>query len=156
MNPVPEGGPVYLALASTPWGVDCAQVGRAGYEAAAKAECKAFAAQLARHYKANRDAAKAYICENYAEDITTLPDELPIELVTTSHPHDFGTYYIVSAKFDEESDIQVYVAYWLEANGPEDWDEEALAELAGTPNGAMTGLDYLIAQDVIENTEGDG
>jgi hypothetical protein len=45
-------------------------------------------------------------------------------LATKAFPHDFGTYREVCAMYDEDDAAGMELAYWLESNTPETWDEE--------------------------------
>jgi hypothetical protein len=97
-----------LHIGSAPYGEDCAQVGADDYRARARAECRAFLAQLVR--------------------IFGQPPE-GCELIIKSNPHDFGSYLSVDAVFDGDSDDAVSFAYRCESEGPESWDDEARKEL---------------------------
>lgn len=69
-----------LSIGSAPYGEDCAQVGATEYDYAtrARAECKAFMQQIAKHY----------------------PEPENGYLKIKANPHDFGTYYEVNAVYD--------------------------------------------------------
>lgn len=98
-----------MPLGCSPWGEDCAQVGTPGYGFRAVAECKALRAQLVRHYQAGCGSG--------------LPEG--VTLVTKVNPHDYGDYFEVNVVFEDDSKAAVDAAFWLEANLPEEWDEEA-------------------------------
>lgn len=99
-----------LTIGSVPYAEPCAQVGSEDYARRARAQCKAFIAQLERSFPC------------------PCPDKA--WLFIKSNPHDFGTYYEVEVKFDPECEEACDWAYLLEASLPERWDPEALAELA--------------------------
>lgn len=97
-----------LELSSAPVGEECAQLGSDGYYERAKKECNAFIRQLRREFGDEPTGARLYVKFN---------------------PHDFGSYYEVACKFDENSQEAIEYAYNLEANLPENWDEKAKVEL---------------------------
>jgi hypothetical protein len=101
-----------LEIGFSPHGEECAQLGEDGYSARARRELTAFRQQLHRH------AA----CEG-----VQLPPGLALTIKGSSH--DFGTYYELVARFPTDDEAATEAAYWLEANVPEKWDEEARAEL---------------------------
>lgn len=81
-----------------------------------KAECRAFIGQLKRQFKERLEACPS------------------LSLAVKGNPHDFGTYYTVVAKYretgDEEKDAKCEdLAYYLQDNLPEKWDDEAATEL---------------------------
>lgn len=95
-------------LAASPVGEECAQVGSDGYYERAKKECNAFIRQLRREFGNEPTGARLYI---------------------KSNPHDFGNYYEVECKFDENCPEAIEYAFELEARLPENWDEKAKVEL---------------------------
>jgi hypothetical protein len=97
-----------LELASAPVGEECAQLGSDGYYERAKKECNAFIRQLRREFGNEPVGARLYI---------------------KSNPHDFGNYYEVACKFDENCQEATEYAFDLEARLPENWDEKAKVEL---------------------------
>jgi len=101
-----------MMIGSSPWGEDCAQTTNPLYVLRATLECNTYKAQLRRHYSAAHDG-----------------QELPCLLTITENPHDFGVYYTVDAVFSDDDEAAVTAAYWLEAQGPELWDEIARQEL---------------------------
>ena len=98
-----------LYLGESPYEEECAQVGSDGYGMRAKIEIAAYRDQLVREYKREFGA------------------ELPegCELVRTSNSHDFGTYYSLEAKYDDSDEAAANAAFWLEGNGPANWDDTA-------------------------------
>ncbi len=100
------------SIGSSPWGENCAQVGRKNYEERAMAECRAFRDQLHRMLK-------------------TEGKEIPegFKLTIRANPHDFGTYYDVCAEYDDTSEEASDLALRLEDEGPELWDSEARSKL---------------------------
>jgi hypothetical protein len=99
----------YINIGSSPYEEDCAQVGSENYREQARKECKAFLQQCLRELK-----------QEFGEIKTTLR--------VKSFPHDFGTYHEVVAYFDEADSTEQ--AFWLESNGPAEWDDTARQELS--------------------------
>lgn len=106
-----------IDLCGTPVGEDCTGVNpNSDYIPKQKAECRAFIGQLKRQF---------------AERLSACPS---VSLAVKGNPHDFGTYYTVVAKYretgDEEKDAKCEeLAYYLQDNLPEKWDDEAAKEL---------------------------
>lgn len=98
-----------LNIGCTPIDEPCAQVGQEDYARQAKLGCRALMAQLER----------AYPC----------PEGANAWLFIKANPHDFGTYYEVEVKFDEEDSAACDWAYLIEASLPERWDAEAIKSL---------------------------
>jgi hypothetical protein len=98
----------YLTLGSTPCNEDCAQVGTDNYVVRAKKECTAYKNQLERHFQ-------------------NFPDGC--YLTIKGFPHDFGTYYEVIVRYDENDEASSEFAYDMESNSPVNWDDEAKKEL---------------------------
>lgn len=96
---------------TVPTDEECAQLGEPGYELRSRAEGKALIGQLRRLR------------------VDPLPDGLNVRLKACGH--DFGTYYQVVASFDDEDADACEAAFWLDANFPTTWDEEAKRELLG-------------------------
>ena len=106
----------HLAIGSSPFGEDCAQIGTIGYTEKAHVECQAFRDQLIRVYRAAHDGKQP-----------------PCRLYISSNPHDFGTYYMVDAEFEDGDVSPTYdAALWFENNTPELWDAEA-RQVLGLP-----------------------
>jgi len=99
-----------ITIGSAPPEEQCAQLGEDNYPVRARAECRRFISQL------RRVAAAANI------------DLGALTLHVKGFSHDFGTYYEVVAQFDEGDEVSSTAAYWLEANTPETWDDEALLD----------------------------
>lgn len=93
-----------MTIGSVPFGEPCAQVGQPDYAERAKLECVALMRQIAR----------------------THPPPPGGALVVEGHPHDFGTYYEVSVRFEPEAQDW---AFLVEANTPEFWDADSLRHL---------------------------
>ena len=68
----------YLSIGSTPNEEDCAQVGSENYQERARKECRAYMAQIQKHY----------------------PEPENGYLKVKGNAHDFGTYYEVVACYD--------------------------------------------------------
>lgn len=98
-----------LSLGPVPSAERCEQVGPDYRPQAARQECRAFINQLKR----------------------TFPqwDETEIDFRIMSHSHDFGTYLDVAVLYDDNAAKQVSLAFHIEANTPDEWDADAIAEL---------------------------
>lgn len=99
-----------LELGSSPCGEDCAQLGSDGFRERARKECGAYKRQLER--------VIAGMGKPVPEDFY---------LTVKGFQHDFGTYYEVAAVFESEEGAEL--AYALESEIPEHWDEQARKEL---------------------------
>lgn len=102
-----------IEIGSSPCNEECAQVGQPDYPERSKAECRAFINQIKR------------VMGEPPEGVT---------LYTKSNQHDYGTYREVAVKVsalgEEARDIALVYAYRCEGESPENWDDEARAELA--------------------------
>ena len=107
----------YIEIGQTPPNEACAQVGQDDYSERAVIECRAYINQLWRYLEQTKGIAKDNAPESFALSIK-------------SNPHDFGTYYEVIAKFDDENEDAMNLAFFLESNGPGDWDALAKEELS--------------------------
>jgi len=97
-----------LSLSPVPIAEDCAQLGSDNYRELARMECQAFIEQLRRvHGEEPRKCG----------------------FIVKSNPHDFGTYYDVVVKFDEDDDEASDYAYKVEGELPHHWDQLAKDEL---------------------------
>lgn len=98
-----------LEIGPTPCNEDCQPVGMPTYDPMrAMAECRAFKAQITR----------------------ALGEPPPGACLTiTRNPHDFGTYYEVAVRYEDQDEEATDWAYRVEAEAPEDWDAEARREL---------------------------
>lgn len=110
-----------IELGSAPIDEECAQVGCDNYYELMRKQTRAYIKQLHRLL-----ATQEY-------DITNL------NLRVKSFSHDFGTYHEVVAEYpvehpisDEGSSPAEDAAFWLEANLPTNWDEDARRELGET------------------------
>lgn len=95
----------YLNIGSTPNEEECAQVGSADYQERARKECRAYMAQIAKHY----------------------PEPDNGYLRVKGFPHDFGMYYEVVAYYD--TDDEQATKWALDIEGDDlgvlsTWDEE--------------------------------
>jgi hypothetical protein len=92
----------------------CEQLGPNYDPNRAKAECRIFISLLKRTFGEPPDGAR---------------------YVVTSNRHDFGTYYEVGIKADDNSAAAMEYAFKVEGNAPARWDEIARADLdaIGTP-----------------------
>jgi hypothetical protein len=110
-----------ITLGTTPSAEECTQVGDPHYTKLAQAECRAYANQLRR------------VLQKFL-DGKTLP-ETEFKLVVKGHPHDFGTYYEVDCRYNEDNALAVKAAMYLESHVPDHWDAEAVRELDATALG---------------------
>lgn len=106
----------YVYIGSTPCEEDCAQVGSDNYFERARKECNVFIRQLWRHIEKEKGVTRE-----------TAPDSFA--LVVKSEPHDFGSYYEVAARYNDNDEKAGDLAFWCENNAPTNWDEEAKKEL---------------------------
>jgi len=93
-----------MELGPTPAGESCEQLGLNYNHGNAMKELRAYRNQLQRMFPTAQLGIKSF-------------------------PHDFGTYHEVVVYFDDCDGESVTVAYDVEANLPESWDNEAMAEL---------------------------
>lgn len=94
-----------LNIGSTPNEEECAQVGSADYQERARKECRAYMAQIQKHY----------------------PEPENGYLNVKGFPHDFGSYYEVVAYYDQSDAEAVKWAYDIEGDALgvlSTWDEE--------------------------------
>ena len=96
----------YLEIGPSPALEECAQVGSDDYANRTRKECRAFINQLRRTFGLEPAGAKLFIKAN---------------------PHDFGTYYEVACRFEDEASQEYAIK--LENEMPERWDAEAKTEL---------------------------
>lgn len=97
----------YLELSSAPYEEECVQVSsKIDYLQAQRAECYIFKRMLERQFPPPQGAY-----------FSVKPNQ-----------HDFGTYYEVVVKYENEEGENF--AYDMEENIPAKWDDEALAEIA--------------------------
>ena len=97
----------------TPCAEECTQTTDPDYFSKSRDECRIWLGQLLRLIKKEWDE---------------VPEGLNMRVKGESH--DFGTYYEVVGIYHIDNDEARDVAGWLENTMPEDWDEEARAELA--------------------------
>ncbi len=98
----------YYSLGSTPYEEDCASVGSDDYHKRARAECRAFIAQLERTFGTPPDGCR---------------------FVVRNCPHDFGSYLDVEVVFDGNDERAAEYAIRCENDAPARWDEQARIEL---------------------------
>ena len=99
-----------LEIGCTPSAEDCEQLGEGYSSHKAALECNAFKRQLYRQFP-------------------ELVDHPTVRLVIRNNYHDFGTYPEVAVSFDDNDESGIDLAYRIESNMPEYWDDEAKAEL---------------------------
>ena len=100
-----------MYIGPVPCDEKCEQLGPTYRPEVAKAECRAFINQLKRMHGEPPDGARVRI---------------------NAAPHDFGTYHEVVVEYDPKTEAAVAYALKLEAESPNQWDEDALEELART------------------------
>jgi hypothetical protein len=101
-----------LNIGSTPNEEECAQVGNADYYERAIKECRAYMAQIQKHY----------------------PEPENGYLKLKGFPHDFGSYYEVVAYYDQSDAEAVKWAYDIEGDDLgvlSTWDEEFKPTMEG-------------------------
>ena len=99
----------YLNIGSSPACEDCAQVGSDYYFDRSRIELRAFRNELIRVFGEPPFGA---------------------ELRIKAFPHDFGTYHEVVCYFDDNEPESMEYAFRMENHAPENWDREALQEIA--------------------------
>ena len=99
---------------TTPPEESCAQVGSRAYDYydRARKEARAYIGLLRRMFGDEPDGARLGI---------------------KSHPHDFGTYLTVVCFFHPDNATAADYASRCEAEGPQEWDEQARRELNLNP-----------------------
>jgi len=99
---------------TTPPEESCAQVGSRDYDYLdrARREARAYIGLLRRIFGDEPDGARLGI---------------------KSHPHDFGTYLTVVCFFHPDTEAAANYASRCEAEGPQEWDEQARQELNLNP-----------------------
>lgn len=98
-----------IEIGPVPSEESCQQVGTKDYDSIlARAECNAFRNQIRRICGPEPDGAR---------------------LTIKSNPHDFGSYYEVAVKFDEDIQEAVDYAFRIESTDISEWDAEAKKEL---------------------------
>lgn len=99
----------YIELGPTPCAEDCAQLGSHDYRYRAGKEMRAYINQLYRQF--------------------TEAAERGVSFKIKWFNHDFGSYAEVCAYWDMDDRFATEYAYFVDANIPENWDEEAIKEL---------------------------
>lgn len=94
----------YIEIGQTPGSEDCAQVGSEDYATKAKLEIARLKELCLKKFGPPPEGAYYY---------------------TKPSPHDFGTYYELAIKFNEEIEDAVRYAYHVEENAPSTWDDDA-------------------------------
>ena len=89
-----------LDLETTPCNESCVQVGCENYSRLARQEALRYIALLEKKF----------------------PKSVGMYRIK-SNPHDFGTYLSLEIVFDDENEEQSEIAYEVEANLPENWED---------------------------------
>lgn len=105
-----------IDLGSTPCDEECAQTVDDNYYERANKECAAFIRQLWRVLETDFSVTQ-----------DTAPDSF--NLVVRTARHDFGDYYEVAIRFNDNVEEAVTLAYKLENAVPKKWDADARHEL---------------------------
>lgn len=92
----------YHSLGSTPYGVECAQVGASNYAEYSKVESKVYIAQLLREFGEPPEGVRIH---------------------AKHFPHDFGSYVEVVVSFNPDCERSALWAMNVENNTPEHWDD---------------------------------
>jgi len=95
----------YLSIGSSPCDEDCAQLGTPDYYERARKECIRFISLIRK------------ACGEEPELSTA-------QLKIKSNPHDFGTYLDVVVEFDDQDELAVEYALWVESHTPQTWDDD--------------------------------
>ncbi len=90
-----------MAIGSSPWEEDCAQVGSPGYYEKAQKECKRLIALIRKIHGDEPEGARLFIKGNR---------------------HDFGSYYEVNVEFDPNDKAAADYAYRVESEAPRTWE----------------------------------
>lgn len=101
-----------IELGPTPSDETCIQVGEPDYEIRAHAETTAYVNQLHRVYAAAHNGKRS-----------------PARIRVKEFSHDFGAYFEAVVSFQDNNEEQIEAAFWLDANAPSQWDNEAKREL---------------------------
>ena len=103
-----------LYIGSVPCEEDCAQVGLThDAQTLNRIECKHYIQALRRVYGNE-------------------PENTYFAIVGESH--DFGTYYEVAVKYNDEDSTACELAYWIEDNLPVTWNDNAILNRESVPN----------------------
>jgi len=97
-----------LTIGPVPSHEDCEQLGADYNPTRARQECQQFIAAIVRECGEEPDGAT---------------------LVVTSNPHDFGTYYEVGVRYEEDNEAAVDYAFRVESEAPTEWSDEDRAAL---------------------------
>ena len=90
-----------LDIGPTPSEETCAQIGDDDYATKARAECRRFIALILAKFGHEPTGAR---------------------LIIKANPHDFGTYYEVAVKYDENNANAIDYAFKVEADAPATWE----------------------------------
>jgi hypothetical protein len=102
-------------LGSAPFGEKCTEWNADNYFYLAGKECNIYVRQLWR------------MLEKLGTHKENAPDFFNI--VIRSNPNDFGTYFEVAVRYNEDDKTSLNLACYLSSNVPEFWDDEAKKEL---------------------------
>lgn len=101
-----------IELAPVPVEEECEQLGENYNPSKARKECRVFRNQLMRMVEKNFPGRE-------------------VDIMIKSNLHEYGIYLELAIKFDENDERSVDLAYWIDSNLPQYWDEEAKKELEG-------------------------
>jgi hypothetical protein len=100
---------IFELCTTTPHDEKCAQTGNPNYHKMGRLEAVALKNQLMRMH--GNPPGGAYF-------------------KITSNPHDFGTYFDLAVAYNEDDEDETDYMLKIESGIPDNWDEEALKELA--------------------------
>jgi hypothetical protein len=100
-----------LTSQTEPCEEECPQVGEGDYVVRSRANGRRFIAQLYRMVDRKFEV-------NYEDDLFE-----QFKIVLKSNAHDYGTYFSIEARWDRDFKKGEEIAYWLESNLPERWDD---------------------------------
>ena len=99
----------YIDIGPCPPDEECEQVGPNYDSVKARRQMDAYIRQLRRELGPEPEGAR---------------------LAIKSHPHDFGSYSDVVCYYDTDNEAAAEYAFKCEGEGPANWDDKALIELA--------------------------
>jgi hypothetical protein len=73
--------------------------------------------------------AECRIYKAMLERLHPVPQAMDAFYIVKANPHEFGTYREVGIKFNENDEAAGDWAWDMQDNGPDQWDEQARAEL---------------------------
>lgn len=105
----------YIVIGPVPCDESCAQLGADDFDKRARKECRAFVNQLWRLLEKEKGITKESAPEGF-------------RIGYKGFPHEYGMYYEVVIYFLVGKDSEE-LAYWVDGQCPEKWDEQAIVDL---------------------------